>query len=83
MTWKNVRVVIGFGIITASQLALGIFLTVLAAKSKGKGQLWTRKNYVSFRAPTRFIAIARVQPVLSHRYPSTHSVCVNSRGTDS
>ena len=60
VTMKNVPIVVGFAIITAGQLAVGICLVTYAARRNSKTKPWTRKNYVSFRAPACFIAIASV-----------------------
>jgi len=60
VTMKNVPIVVGFAIITAGQLAVGICLVTYAARSNSKTKPCTRKDYVSFRAPTCFIATASV-----------------------
>ena len=60
MTMKNVPIAVGFAIIIASQLALGICLITFAAKGKSKAKLWIRKNYISLRASVRFAAVVHV-----------------------
>ena len=60
MTMKNLLIVVGFAVITASQLALGICLMTFVAKRKSEDKLWIRKVCVSLRASLRFVVIACV-----------------------
>ena len=53
VTMKNVPIAVGFAVITASQLALGICLVSVTAKRKSEDKLWTRKDRVSLRASLR------------------------------
>ena len=39
MAMKNIYIAIGFGLITASQFALGVYMMTLAGKEGGKGEL--------------------------------------------
>ena len=50
---KNVPIAVGFAVIAASQLALGICLITFVAKRKSEDKLWIRKDCVSFRASLR------------------------------
>ena len=45
MTKKNIPIAIGFAIITVSQLVLGIFLVVFAARSGGKSHPLYKKSH--------------------------------------
>jgi len=49
VTMKNVPITAGFVVIAATQLAVGIWLIILAAEGGGEAQPRTWKNYVSFR----------------------------------
>ena len=50
MAMKNIYIAIGFGIITASQLALGIFMTTTAGKEGGKSGSSHQTSFL-FRVP--------------------------------
>ena len=50
MTMENTPITVGFAVVAAFQLALGIWGLTLTAKGTGKAQLRTRKNHVSPRA---------------------------------
>lgn len=68
ITMKNVPITIGFAVITTSQLVLGMYAMISAAKDGGKVNLSDRKNYPN--------SGVRSQPNLSRRYPLTHTTCV-------
>ena len=72
VTRKNIPIAIGFAVITACQLALGICLVTLTAKKGGNTKPLTRKNYFSL--------VFQASP--SHRSPSTRIICVYLPGTD-
>jgi len=50
VTMKNISITVGFVVIAAAQLAVGISLTILAAEGGSKAKLQIRKNHVSLRA---------------------------------
>ena len=43
---KNIYIAVGFGIITASQLALGVYMMTLAGKEGGKSPLLNQESLV-------------------------------------
>ena len=50
VTMKKIPITVGFAVIAAAQLAVGLCLVTLAAERKSRAKLRTWKNRVSLRA---------------------------------
>jgi hypothetical protein len=80
---KNIPIAICFAVITTSQFALGIWMTVLAAKIGGEDQPFDQGKHDSHseRVPC-LVAITSLQLKRSRQYPSTHSTYAYSYGIE-
>lgn len=76
---KNLFIVIGFGIITISQLALGIVWTIIVAREGGAANPFACGGR-SVAALAYLNNLVPVQRLRSHRYLLTHIAYVSFPG---
>ena len=53
VTMKNIPITVGFAVIAAAQLAIGVCLVTFAAEGGSKVKLLIRRNHISLRASVR------------------------------
>lgn len=69
MTLKNVVITVGFAVVTASQFALGMWITVLIAQKEGKFWLLDRRiASLCTLICIRTYAVERFSPMTSDAY---------------